>query len=96
MKTTDELGLHGQLLEQQIDTSRRLVRAAMLGVPRTDSALPGATELLAAHALLTAFLAITKNAPDVTRSAAALAFDVSHELTATAEGHEPSWPVITP
>lgn len=95
MNTRQELGLQGAALAQQSDLARRLVHMAMLGVPRPDAAQPHAAEQLAAHALLTAFLAIAKNAPGITRSAAALAFDVSHELTATAEGHEPSWPVIT-
>lgn len=89
MKPTDELGLHGKLLEQKIDTSRRLVRAAMLGVPRTDSTDPNTTELLAAHALLTALMALAEATPGITRSVACVAFDVSVELTRVADGSRP-------
>lgn len=95
MNTTEELGLHGKALDQQIDTARRLVRAAMLGVPRTETAVPHADELLAAHALLTALMALAEATPGITRRVAAVAFDVSLELTRVADGNRPRMPTTT-
>lgn len=95
MSGRQELGLRGAALVQQSDLARSLVRMAMAGVPRPDADRAQTAEQLAAHALLTAFLAIAKTTPAITRRAAALAFDASHELTATADGHVPCWPVIT-
>lgn len=85
MKTTVEMGLTAPQLDQQLDLSRRLLRMAMLGVPRTSNPAPADAELLAVHALLTAVLALAEATPAITTSVAHVAFEASHKLTEAAE-----------
>lgn len=81
------LNLTDAQMAQQVDLARRMLHMAALGTPRVESADPHAPQLLVLHALITAYQAMATATPGIARTASALAFDISHELTLVAERH---------
>lgn len=75
-----QMNLLDHELDQQSDLSRRLLHMAILGVPRGLEPMKMRDELLALHALLSAFSALAKSSPKLSEQAIKMALNTSHTL----------------
>lgn len=75
-----ETTLNHAAAKQQADLASRLMRMAVLGVPRCESDKVWPTNLLALHALITAYMALASADHSLTETAASVCFDVSDHL----------------
>lgn len=77
----DLLQLNDAQLAQQADLIVRLMSMAQIGVPTPDAGAKTTRPLLALHALMAAYVAIGAERTECTRTAAGIAFDMSHAMT---------------